>query len=141
MPAGRLFCNTLYPDHRPVLINLRHSSLPLCPQSGQAAGGRWHGANQPPATSPRLPLPSQQALLCPRPWAGGVGRTARTAGGGGHKGKLIVARANSQKPLRTTASEVSFQPPARQGHSGTQSEDSRLAVLMIFNIPTVTAAL
>ncbi|MED6244519.1 hypothetical protein ATANTOWER_014358 [Ataeniobius toweri] len=37
VPAGRLFCNTLYPDHRPVLINLRHSSHPLCPQSGQAA--------------------------------------------------------------------------------------------------------
>ena len=42
---------------------------------------------------------SQQALLCPRPWAGGVGHTARTVGGGGHKGKLVVAQANSQKPL------------------------------------------
>ncbi|TNN44847.1 hypothetical protein EYF80_044965 [Liparis tanakae] len=65
---------TLYtPDHRPVLDHLRRSSRPLCPQSGQA---------------------SQQASLRPRPRAGGVGRAE---GGEGHKGKLIVAQANSQR--------------------------------------------
>ena len=79
-----------------------------------------------PPTPPHPP-PSQQALLCPRPWAGGVGRTARTVGGGGHKGKLIVARANSQKPLcmrkKKRKSKVPFQPFSQQGHSGTQRVD------------------
>lgn len=86
MPAGRLFCNTLYLDHRPVLINLRHSSVPLCPQPDQAARRRWHSASHTP--HPATPL--QQALLCPRSWAGGVGHTTCTEGGGGHKGNLIV---------------------------------------------------
>lgn len=68
----------------------------------QAGEGGTVPAN--PQCSLRPPLSStlsQQALLCPRPWAGGVGRTARTVGGGGHKGKLIVALANTQKPLCT----------------------------------------
>lgn len=63
-------------------------------QAGQS-GGRWHCASYPP--------PSQQALLCPCPWAGGVGCTACTIGGGGHKGKVIVARTNSQKLFWTKA--------------------------------------
>lgn len=67
VPAGRLFCNTLYPDHRPVLINLRHSSLPLCPQSGQAVGEGWHGASKPTPHHPPtvLPIPAGFALSSP----------------------------------------------------------------------------
>lgn len=57
VPAGRLFCNTLYPDHRPVLINLRHSSHPLCPQSGRAARRGWHGSNKTP--QPEHPYPTR----------------------------------------------------------------------------------
>lgn len=70
-------------------------------QARQSGEGGMVPANPMPPPPPLLP--SQQALLCPSPWAVGVGHTARTLGGGGHKGKLIVAWANSEKPLCTKA--------------------------------------
>lgn len=88
-----------------------------------------------PMPPPPPLLPSQQALLCPSPWAVGVGHTARTLGGGGHKGKLIVARANSEKPLCTKARSHFSHSACKVIEK--QRVDSWLVVLMIFNITGV----
>lgn len=106
------------------------ASLPSPTQDRQPGEGGTVPANPP------VPSPSQQALLCPRPWAGGVGRTARTVGGGGHKGKLVVARANSEAAVHE--SKVSFQLFCPQGHWRIQRVNSQLVVLMIFNITSIS---
>lgn len=88
VPAGRLFCNTLYPDHRPVLVHLRHSGHPLCPQPEE--GGTVPARSPPP---PPHPIPSRPgSVLAPGQegsaaqhaqcvWgAGGVGGGTRASG-------------------------------------------------------------
>lgn len=83
------------------------------------AGTEGKSGEMPANHTHPTPLPSQQALLCPRPWAVGVGRTARTTGGGGHKGQtcLIVA---PQNPPRMEA-RSRFSRSARKVTGGVDS--------------------
>lgn len=106
VPAGCLFCNTLHPDHRPALINLRRSGYPLCPQSGQVAMCHQTPNLPPPPPTPIF-TPSQQALLCPSPWAAGAGHTACVLGGG----------AKGWADFRHKSS-VSFQPRSLKNTEG-----------------------
>lgn len=92
VPAGCLYCNTLYPDHRPALINLRHSSHTLCPQSGQVATCQQTPTH--PPTPHSHTIPAGPALSCPLgsgAWLHNMRIRRR-----GHKGELIfVTKARS----------------------------------------------
>ena len=120
------------------------AASPFCPTVRRGSRGKVAPCQPNPPSCPHHHHhhhpKSQQALLCPSPWAGGVGHTARTVGGGGHKGKLTVERANPQKPPAHTG-KVSFQTLGAQGHRRTQRVDSRLLVLVIINIAGTSVAL
>lgn len=81
-------------------------------QARQSGEGGMVPANPMPPPPPLLP--SQQALLCPSPWAVGVGHTARTLGGGGGTRASWLLHGLTQRSLCALKQGlISATPPAR----------------------------
>lgn len=81
-----VFAATLYTQTTGLLSSIWDTAVTLFAPS-QA---RWQRASKNPTYPQPILTPSQQALLCPSPWAVGLGRTACILGGRGvHRGELI----------------------------------------------------
>lgn len=82
-----VFTATLYTPTTGLLSSIWDTAVTLFAPS-QA---RWHHASRPRLTPPIL-TPSQQALLCPSPWAVGLGCTACVLGRGGARASWFLSR-------------------------------------------------